>query len=135
MAGWSRLRGNVFLLAGVVLLAAGGVTALDRSAFVRHASVADGVVAALNAGGSHPQIAFKTASGREVSYPQGGWIFGYAVGQRVRVLYDADAPGQSAVIDDFGALWGTPIFLGLLGAVFTVGGLCVAMQRRMPVTD
>lgn len=135
MAGWSRLRGNVFLLAGVVLLAAGGVTALDRSAFVRHASVADGVVAALNAGGSHPQIAFKTASGRQVSYPQGGWIFGYAVGQRVRVLYDAHEPGHTASIDDFGALWATPVFLGVLGAAFAGLGWQAAKRRQTPVTD
>ena len=63
--------------------------------------------------------------------PQGGWIYGYQVGMPVKVYYRPEAPATSAVIDDFGALWGTSVFLGLLGSVFMVSGL-LTLFRRAP---
>ena len=49
----------------------------------------------------------------------------------VKVYYRPEAPATSAVIDDFGALWGTSVFLGLLGSVFMVSGL-LTLFRRAP---
>lgn len=36
----------------------------------------------LNAGGSHPQIAFVTEAGEQISYPQGGLVLGTKVVRR-----------------------------------------------------
>ena len=103
------------MIVGIGLLTAAGVQAVGVRSFVRGATVADGVVARLNAGGSHPEIEFDTASGQKISYPQGGFIFGYRPGDKVRVLYDRDAPAQTARVDAFGALWFVPLLLALLG--------------------
>ncbi|XAY13999.1 DUF3592 domain-containing protein [Metapseudomonas otitidis] len=106
------------------------INASSRMGFLQSALVADGAVVALNAGGSHPEIAFTDSTGARVSYPQGGLIFGYQVGQPVKVHYQANDPTGSAVVDDFGALWGTAALLGVLGAVFTATGLMSLFGRR-----
>lgn len=76
----------------------------------------------MNAGGSHPQIDFTSVSGERISYPQGGFIFGYQVGEPVRVLYEAGRPAASAIVDDAGALWGNSAFLCGFGALFGIVG-------------
>jgi hypothetical protein len=53
----------------------------------------------LNAGGSHPEIAFITVSGEQIAYPQGGFIFGYQKNQPVRVRYLPEQPAGSAIIE------------------------------------
>ncbi|WP_323048561.1 DUF3592 domain-containing protein [Paraburkholderia sp.] len=55
--------------------------------FLDSAVAVPGRVVALNAGGSHPQIEFTNKTGERISYPQGGWIAGYKVGDKVTVLY------------------------------------------------
>lgn len=126
----SLFKGGVFALLGLALLAAMAINASSRMGFLQSALVADGAVVALNAGGSHPEIAFTDSTGARVSYPQGGLIFGYQVGQPVKVHYQANDPTGSAVVDDFGALWGTAALLGVLGAVFTATGLMTLFGRR-----
>lgn len=126
----SLFKGGLFALLGLALLAAMAINASSRMGFLQSALVADGVVVALNAGGSHPEIAFTDSTGARVSYPQGGLIFGYQVGQPVKVHYQANDPTGSAVVDDFGALWGTAALLGVLGAVFTATGLMSLFGRR-----
>jgi hypothetical protein len=74
---------------GVMLIAAGAVLALGISQFVEGCIREEGIVARLNAGGSHPQIVFHTREGTTVEYPQGGMIAGFHVGQVVQVLYQA----------------------------------------------
>lgn len=125
------LKGGLFAVAGLVLLTATVVQTSSRVDFLKSALQAEGNVVALNAGGSHPEIAFTDDSGARISYPQGGWIYGYQVGMPVKVYYRPEAPATSAVIDDFGALWGTSVFLGLLGSVFMVSGL-LTLFRRAP---
>lgn len=61
--------------------------------------VAGGPVSHLNAGGSHPEIAFITVSGEQIAYPQGGFIFGYQKNQPVRVRYLPEQPAGSAIIE------------------------------------
>jgi len=126
----SLFKGGLFALLGLALLAAMAINASSRMGFLQSALVADGAVVALNAGGSHPEIAFTDSTGARVSYPQGGLIFGYQVGQPVKVHYQANDPTGSAVVDDFGALWGTAALLGVLGAVFTATGLMNLFGRR-----
>lgn len=126
----SLFKGSLFALLGLALLAAMAINASSRMGFLQSALIADGAVVALNAGGSHPEIAFTDSTGARVSYPQGGLIFGYQVGQPVKVHYQANDPTGSAVVDDFGALWGTAALLGVLGAVFTATGLMTLFGRR-----
>lgn len=118
----NRLQGLLFLLVGIGLLIAAGVYGLKSYDFVQQASRADARVVALNAGGSHPQVEFETASGETVSYPQGGLIFGYAVGDPVRVLYRPENPRATASVDAWGALWGGALFLFSLGLAFASAG-------------
>ncbi|MDN5514816.1 MAG: DUF3592 domain-containing protein [Pseudomonas sp.] len=124
-----RLKGGLFALAGLALITATVVQTSSRLDFLGSAVQAEGNVVALNAGSSHPEIAFIDNSGARISYPQGGWIYGYQVGMQVKVYYRAEAPATSAVVDDFGALWGTSVLLGLLGSVFIVSGLLTLFRR------
>ncbi|CAM2913887.1 Protein of uncharacterised function (DUF3592) [Ectopseudomonas mendocina] len=123
------LKGGLFTLAGLALITATVVQTSARLDLLDSALQADGNVVAPNAGSSHPEIAFTDNSGARISYPQGGWIYGYQVGMQVKVYYRDEAPETSAVIDDFGALWGTSAFLGLLGSIFMVSGLLTLFRR------
>lgn len=115
------IRSLIFGLVGAVLLAIAGYMIFARYEFLAQAQQAPGIVKVLNAGGSHPEIEFTSADNHLISYPQGGMIFGYEVGQPVQVLYRADNPQATAVIQDKGALWGTPVLLGLMGLFFVRG--------------
>jgi hypothetical protein len=79
----TRLIGVIFSFIGACLLIAGLFIGLAKLGFINASSTARGTVVRLNAGGSHPEIRFTTASGEVVDYPQGGLIFGYRVGVRV----------------------------------------------------
>jgi len=120
------LPGALFILIGGGLLVAAGVIGVRKREFIRKAATADGVVVSLNASGSHPQIEFTAASGQKIAYPQGGFIFGYRPGDRVRVLYNPDDPVRTACVDAFGALWFTPLILCMIGIVCVVAGLLSA---------
>lgn len=121
---------GLFILVGLGLLAAASMLAIRTWSFIHHAATAPGVIVALLAGGSHPQIEFTTASGRKVTYAQGGFIFGYRAGDRVTVLYRPDNPEQSASIDAAGALWFSSAILGFIGLACLVGGLQAATYGR-----
>ncbi|WP_425230780.1 DUF3592 domain-containing protein [Sphingomonas sp.] len=112
----------VFFGAGALLLIAAVVVALNTRAFLRGSIVAPGVVEYLNAGGSHPQVAFTTARGERISYPQGGMVSGWRQGDRVMVRYLADRP-RSAVMDRFLAIWTPALFLGAMGVAMLLAGL------------
>ena len=124
------LLGLLFALIGVGLLGITVDLTLDRREFLARAQIANGIVSHLNAGGSHPEIAFTTGSGEKISYPQGGFIFGYQQDQTVRVYYLPEQPANSAIVDDSAALWGTPGVLGCIGLVFTIVGLVKAVRQR-----
>jgi hypothetical protein len=116
----------LMLSVGVALVIAASLVALRVRAAVGQASVADGTVVRLNAGGSHPQIEFTASSGQRVSYPQGGLIWGYRTGQHVRVLYDPQHPAYSARIDALGTVWFVPVLLAFIGIVFLAVGVSAA---------
>ena len=115
------IRSLIFGLIGIALLAIAVYMIFARYEFLSQAQRAPGVVKALNAGGSHPEIEFTSADNHVIFYPQGGMIFGYKVGQPVQVLYRTENPQATAVIQDKGALWGSPILLGFMGLVFVWG--------------
>jgi hypothetical protein len=117
-----RLGSVLFTVAGAVLVAIALYNAWNTYGFVRSATRAGGTVAALNAGGSHPQIAFQTETGEAISYPQGGLIFGMKPGDAVTVLYRADNPRATATIDAAGALWFSTALTGGLGAALLLAG-------------
>jgi hypothetical protein len=116
-----QIKAIVFFVVGVGLLIASVVTGIALRGFISRAVSAPGVVSRLNAGGSHPEIEFTTASGEMISYPQGGLIFGYRPGQKVRVLYAEDNPKGTAHVNSFGALWFTPLTLFGLGLGLMIG--------------
>lgn len=111
---------------GVGLLIAAAVAVISVRTFRKTASVAEGVVVRLNAGGSHPQIEFAATSGEKVSVPQGGLVWGLQPGDKVNVLYDAARPAVSARLDSLGSLWFLPLLLSFIGAAFVVTGLPLA---------
>jgi hypothetical protein len=126
MAGRRTIKpfpGLPFLVAACALIAVAVHVGSSTREFVQHAAHAPGVVTTLNAGGSHPDIEFTTASGKKVRYPQGGFIGGYKPGDRVRVLYDPADPIATASIDDPGALWSGPGAAALFGLGFALIGL------------
>ncbi len=118
--------GVLLAIVGSGLLLGGIIAGLVKRGFVRDASRADGTVVSLLAGGSHPDIEFTTSSGQKISYAQGGWIFGYRPGDRVRVLYDPLNPAGTACLESIGALWFAPLFLSTLGLFFLIGGVLKA---------
>jgi len=124
------LAKTLFVLGGVVVLCVAAGIGFATQRFTSRAARADGVVARLNAGGSHPQIEFTTASGTRVSYPQGGFVFGYRVGQTVQVLYDPDDPDHTARVGTVGALWFVPILLLGIGVAFVLSGILGNSSRR-----
>lgn len=132
---WARRFQRVALLAiGAVLLTICVEVTSRRRDFMRHALEAPGVVAGLNSGGSHPQIAFVTGEGKQVSYPQGGLIFGFRSGDRVRVFYRAEDPAGTACVDRLGALWFASGLSGVLGSLFVLAAV-PSLFRSLRATD
>jgi len=117
------LVGSLFAIIGFVLLAAAIYIGVATRNFIQGASVAEGSVVEVLAGGSHPKVQFVTPSGQSIRFPQGGWTFAYHPGERVRVLYDAGDPAGDARVDSFGALWFAPLLLGALGVAFLIAAV------------
>jgi hypothetical protein len=124
-----RFKAIFFIVVGTALLIGAMVTAVGVRRFMNESLVAEGRVVSLNAGGSHPQIAFTTRHGEQISYAQGGWIGGYAAGDAVRVRYREADPARSASIDSVGALFFWPLLMAVLGGVFAAGGIAEWISR------
>ncbi len=99
--------------------------------WLQTAKFASGQVSSLEASGSQPRINFTDDQGNAVSYAQDGFVFGYQRGMPVGVHYRPEAPVSSAVIDDAGAIWGSTLLLGLLGASMTLAGMPTLRVRRL----
>lgn len=126
-----RSRALFFCIAGLALLGGALAATLATRRLVAQSVVADARVTKLNAGGSHPEIGYTTADGRPRSFAQGGFIFGYKVGDPARVRYRAASPETSATLDSFGSLYFGPMLLALIGGGFLIGGLVnLLVQRR-----
>ena len=114
----------VFIVAGAILLTANLIIGSQTIQFAKNAFSAKGKVVKLNSGSSHPQIAFTTADGQEIQYPQNGLIGGYAEGDEVTVLYEPQNP-KNACLDTFGALWG----FNLSGIILSLAFICIGVFR------
>lgn len=126
----TRLKGGLFAVIGLGLMIGVIAWCVSTARFIRTAARAPGVVTHLNAGGAHPEIKFTAASGKVVDYPQGGMIWGYHRGERVRVLYDPHRPSDSPVLDTIPALWFDQGMMLLLGLVFLSIGLWTAFGPK-----
>jgi hypothetical protein len=122
------IRNALLIAVGLILCVFAVLSGIRVTRFIRESESADGVVIKLNAGSSHPQIRFTTIAGQEIEYPQGGFIYGYHTGDRVRVRYKREAPFQTARLDTFAALWGTSMFLAVLATVCILAGFS-ALKR------
>ena len=120
-----RIGGPVFVLLGLALLGFGLRSGFEANTFAATALRAQGTIMNLNAGGSHPQIHFTTPSSLEVSYPQGGLVFGFRPGETVEVLFDGNDPEKTATVNRLGAVWFATLLLSGLGAVSLLAGMIV----------
>lgn len=127
----TRALALLFAVSGSLVLLASLASLGSAWRFGQTAAVAEGTVIALNAGGSHPEVAFTTAAGEAVHYPQNGLVAGYRVGDAVRVLYDPSDP-RHAVVDAVGARYGFAALGALLGSVFLVVAWVARRTRSTP---
>jgi hypothetical protein len=133
------------LLTGVASLGIAGYYWEQTDAFLANAAEATGEVIVMREEDRHiqlsrqqgeaeetyrPVIQFSTGEGRVVridsivsSYPPR-----YAVGDKVRVLYDPDHPAE-ARIDDFIDLWSRPVFAAGVGLILAVLGAASLHSR------
>lgn len=128
------LRGTFFLSIGAITLAFGGIWGDRQRSFLARASLAEGVVSDLYSGAAHLLISFSDKAGQTYDFYTSGWI-SYRKGQRVRVLYLPDNPKRSAQLDDAGALWFTPLLLGMLGLLHVSAGVYIIARRKKEKTD
>ena len=124
------LKGGVFALAGLGVIAGASAGAVSTRGFLHTAARVPGVVTRLNAGGFHPEIQFTTALGQVVSYPQGGMIKSYHAGERVSVFYNPSLPSRDPRLDTFGSLWLDWIMLGLMGIIFVGIGAFLMLGKE-----
>lgn len=107
-------KGFLFLLIGVALAIGACMSAIHTDSFLRTSLVAQGRVVALNAGKHHPEIAFTTQDGRDISYPQGGFV-SMDIGEQVQIRYLPENPRSSASVDRFFPIWQGTIAAGFFG--------------------
>jgi hypothetical protein len=127
-----RARGVVLAVAGVATLLMVSVSALGTIRLVRHGLRAKGSVTALYAGSSHPKVEFVARDGATFVFPGNGFV-SHRVGDAVTVVYHADNPGGSAVLDEPGALWMFDVATGTLGLGALAAGLFL-LRRARPAT-
>ena len=127
-----RIGGPVFLVLGLALLVFGFRSALETHTFVRSAVRTEGIVSKLNAGELHPQIDFTTMNNMDISYPQGGLVFGLRPGEKVEVLFDAGNPAETATVNTVGAVWFTTLMLSGLGALSILMGTLAWLSKVSP---
>jgi hypothetical protein len=126
-----RFKVLIFSLAWIACFIGFITSVVHTRNFLDSAVAVPGRVVALNAGGSHPQIEFINKRGELNSYPQGGWIAGYKVGDKVTVLYLVESPTLVATIDRVGAIWSLTIFLGAMVIGFPLIGLSIILCRKL----
>lgn len=139
--------GTVFGAAGVILIVAAVIVALDARRFQAGATRTDGTVIGVDAhrechtGGSRhghsgchtvyrPTVRFSTADGRTITFrPSTSSSRRPEIGSRLPVLYHADDPGHARLAG--AAQWAAPVGLAALGLPFAaVGGILIGLQVR-----
>lgn len=135
-----RVFTAVFLLVGLGMLIGAGLLVRNTQSFVARAASAQGQVVDLIPSRSSqnssttwaPQVRFTAADGQVVEFQSSTSSNppAYARGETVTVLYDPATP-QSARLKGLFSLWGGPLILGGLGAVFFLIGLGFLLVPRL----
>jgi Protein of unknown function (DUF3592) len=126
---FENLQSTIFSLSGICVLFGTLFWLGTTVQFLKASLPASGKVISVQRGSSHPTIDFRTDSGVNVNYTQGGLIFGYSIGDSVNLRYDPDNP-RKAEIDSFGALWAPPLLCLLLGLSFIAAGYSTGNDSR-----
>lgn len=129
----------IFLAIGVGLLIAAVRRFAARRRFLASSELAEGRVVGFEEVRDRerpsyfPRVEFRTHSGHLIRFESeaGSEQPEHAVGDAVRVRYRIDAPNE-AEIDSFLALWGLPILLGTLGAIFAPLGAALLLGGIQP---
>ena len=130
-----RLPSVLLAVLGCILIGIAVFTAYDRIVFLRNAAEGDGVVVSLNAGSAHANVELTTLRGQQIQFSANGWI-SYRVHDRVRVVYDPEDPERTACVNDAGALWFAPSFVGGLGLfAWLLSALTATKLRRIFVSN
>jgi hypothetical protein len=145
----------VFALIGAGMLIGAGFGLANTRSFLAHASRAEGTVIALqprypnNTSSSNSTLNSSSTSitfAPMVRFSHDGQVIdftastasnppSYHIGETVPVLYLPSAPFK-AKIDSFFSLWGGPLIVGGLGAIFLlIGGLMILLPRLRAQED
>jgi hypothetical protein len=120
----------LLIVLGIFLIFNGVSNYLQTTKILRDDVVAPGMVTRLNAGGSHPQIQFRTKNGKIISYPQNGFIFNFHQGDIVKVIYNPRQPSNHPTLKSFSLLWGATISYFLFGALLVGYGISASINRH-----
>jgi len=137
--GWTLLVSGVLMALFGCIRAVGGVTTWVGG------ESAEGVVTSIqeerrvgpsnkNSYGEYSVITFRTADGRVVTFrhPMGGNSAPYSMQERVRVVYDADAPEDAVVPGGLAFLTAAWMFLFVTGVVLVIAGAGVLVLGALP---
>jgi hypothetical protein len=113
---------------GVALLFASVSSGRATYQLIADGNSTHGVVTRVN--GAHLTVEFKGSDGDIFNFPQSGLVWGYSVGDRVRVLYSPGMPESTACVATPGALWFPTGLTALLGGSLFLGGLS-HLRRRL----
>lgn len=131
----------VFLPLGAVLLAGAVYVFSDTRAWLARSVEASGSVIEIvrvrdrDTGGLSfaPVVRFATADGKAIEFQSSMQTSSpaYQTGQTVTVRYDPQKPNSAAIAGLF-SIWGVPMILGFVGAVFlAVGVATVIFNKRV----
>lgn len=122
-----------FLAIGALLLVGAGISYKNTDEFLATAESASGSVAALlnNNGSYTPVIKYVDREGRpfELISSISSNPPVYSVGDRVEVLYSADAPADAKIAGI--TLWLAPIILAVLGGLLSAVGMVMLLVGRL----
>ena len=131
--GLFRALAWLFTLLGLTILGRAGSSAWNEYTFLQHAAHAKGRVIRVRytpgsnrgSGGAYPIVEFAPAQGKTTRFESDTSFTGIGEGDEVPVLYLPEHPRQ-AEIEGFSCQWGGILTAGIIGAIFTAGGLpCV----------
>ncbi|WP_167283217.1 DUF3592 domain-containing protein [Paraburkholderia sp. Cy-641] len=115
-----RKRNYIALVMGLALLIGSISEIRSNLDFIRTSTTTQGKVIRLNHGERHPEIAFVTQSGKQITFPAS--FISADVGDSVAVRYDPALPRETAQIDRFAGIWFGAIMLSTLAVVFLYAG-------------
>jgi hypothetical protein len=121
-----KIKNQILILVFSIVFMFSCFSVFTNWQFVQKATHTNGIVTALNAGDSHPQIEYSLPTSKQISYAQGGLIFGYKVGDSVNVLFFSEGKlNRRESINTFGAIYG----FAVLGGVGSLIVMLILLKR------